>query len=910
MTNFDPKKLAEFLESNPDIGKAIAQSAPAPETPKEPEEKPYFASGDVLHVIEHGKELTYRIVRTTDGVVTARAYFASGESAGLRTVPQEELKELIKKEEEGPENSFPPIKDFVAKFGSNSGYHVNALSAWKRQWIDSGEIDAFRKAHGNVGLSDEQIEDAKKAIELYIEAIRVGAVTNIESAAKSIRISVGILTGVHDPSANDIEYWAKTKKLANGSYLDRLKEDIEKIKNPAPAAATPSVPPVGTPAPEPEKKEFVDVESAWPRFISFNQKTGWTITLNGKTEPLPTAEWEKASLNLKPIFDEYLKFMHEGNSKAHTAKRDMFRPLIDAKNRIVEALAAKDLDTASHEGEVVRALLEEAKEAWKTHAKEQEEKLRKEGEGAKKVAERKEKITADAFVAQHAEWLEQLKNKIEEFKAYGITSDEAAAFDRRMTRVLEKEASTKAYLERHHDGGKYEQDYDPSFIENFTQEIAELGAAVMYTEERIKKVSDKRPILRPIFGTEANKEQRIFLRDGRTMKVGEFAEEQKRVDMLAKHDQELETTRDEVATEELYRNAFALDPVKFLRVYTKERPAGEGRVYYTRNEKLLAHPHRKMIEQVLYENNIPLWEETGYEQEKDRMEAAEKAKGAPLSSLEQERKIYSPASGNKETDLLPKTEHEKKEYPASDRQDYEKDVDDKKPKMTEDHIKEQAANMTNRKNESAPMAKEADPEQPYEPLEKNKKFASVDAVLSSLSKGKNSWKAWVAIGLLGASAATYLAMKDLGKTPELPVSSAHAGEDIKMWTKYMPRLYMVKDPETKNFYEKEYKDAIVNLSEQDLLRKTAPSYFAGSNDPTKMSLSLQFLGDVMLNDKTGRYYGHLSDKARSQLSFLWLILQDNSMATSGQPLQAKTYKDAIMEIKQKVAKKEAEAGKK
>lgn len=117
----------------------------------------------------------------------------------------------------------------------------------------------------------------------------------------------------------------------------------------------------------PPMQEPVDVLGLWPSNISKRddkQHKGWVYDEKGKQENLPTADWDKADANIRPVFADYRTFMLDGNEKTRARKVEILKPLIDAKNNVVEALKAKDPIRARALAEELKSLLAEKKESW------------------------------------------------------------------------------------------------------------------------------------------------------------------------------------------------------------------------------------------------------------------------------------------------------------------------------------------------------------------------------------------------------------------------------------------------------------------------------------------------------------------------------------------------------------------
>lgn len=465
MTNFDPKKLEEFLNKNPGLTSAKVsrllkgvpaeptEAAPLEHAPAMSKAKPFFTSGDIVLINRPEGKQEYRIVSTENGIVTV---ISLGDASGHRskeseTFAEEELKKMVEggqgEKEERP--SYKPLSDLFSNFNSKVGYNTSAVLTWKRKWLDSGEVDTFRNNYKNIDISDEQLEDAKKAFAIYAEDLEKDETSPLGMRGDLHRTIVGnlclaarILTGVHHPVANDIENLVTNFKNHNIHMAEialRIREEIDKGKKELAALRSPQSP-VAT---EEKKMIRADARDLWPGYITYDAKRGWTF--QGKT--LPIHEWSKANDNIRPIFDEYRKFMLSGNQGEMQRKWDVFGEVIDAKNRITKALheatgRTEALDDAIHEAAELANLIEEKKKEW--------EKVKEEDKKNQESETRIAKIKED-FEKKKKVFEEQVRVK-SAVNTWDITAESAAYF-KRLVRDIKKleEAIEKMLTEKNVD---------------------------------------------------------------------------------------------------------------------------------------------------------------------------------------------------------------------------------------------------------------------------------------------------------------------------------------------------------------------------------------------------------------------------------------------------------------------------
>lgn len=216
-----------------------------PQTP----EKKRFQVGDTVRVMDAATEKIsdWKIeeIKGGDGGLFAFLINPNDPNTPERIIEVRALRRFVedaKKYEEARDEehqpsqekkkSFRPLQDWFLnrKGGMPSEKHI---ASWKRRWVDAGRIDEYRRQYGNIDISAEQIAVAKEGFDLYSRLFQTeGVPSNLKYAAISnLDIYARILTGVHDPEANDIEYFVKNNTITEGGLV-RIREDVEKYENP------------------------------------------------------------------------------------------------------------------------------------------------------------------------------------------------------------------------------------------------------------------------------------------------------------------------------------------------------------------------------------------------------------------------------------------------------------------------------------------------------------------------------------------------------------------------------------------------------------------------------------------------------------------------------------------------------
>ncbi len=217
-----PTTLTQKQQASKDTSK---NTSPSAITQKESFGNSYFTPGHIVTISTQSGNESYRIRNTKDGLVEVASI--DRREKGVEFFNEEELKKKLASNKKEGAPSHLPIKDLFTMFSQKTNYGVGGLLAWKKKWIDSGEIDLYREKNTNLSISQDQIDAAKKAIDVDIATLQNETVTGEvrRSAITNIGLSVRLLTGVHHPRANDIEHFVKSYTVApsTGNILQRPK---------------------------------------------------------------------------------------------------------------------------------------------------------------------------------------------------------------------------------------------------------------------------------------------------------------------------------------------------------------------------------------------------------------------------------------------------------------------------------------------------------------------------------------------------------------------------------------------------------------------------------------------------------------------------------------------------------------
>ncbi len=406
------------------------------------------------------------------------------------------------------------------------------------------------------------------------------------------------------------------------------------------------------------------------------------------------------------------------------------------------------------------------------------------------------------------------------------------------------------------------------------------------------KINESPSVLRPTKQAEKKQEQIIRLIGGRKINA-EWTKGE--TGAIKGSEENIQKTRAQTEVREKFEDMFTHDQKAFISLYTvASKNEASGAVDYTENESLRKHPYRDVIKNILFTHNVEV---------KDFITKENKLSDIQRKNfLSENRLVYGPSSVK---------ESEKKEDTRTDEEKLNPDLVTKSVRdlltnsmgegmTTPDKVV--LGNMATN-NES----KEIIPVLEKDPQKGLKKISAILATRiknlsnnpNNLSKGKLSWIAFaVVVGGTGAYANNVL-----NKQP-VPISASLNKNEVVVkdtWTKYFH--FGKTNPAFAEFPEDISKLSASQLK-ATLIQKYAKSYFDGTNNQRQTLLALGMFGDLVRNDTTKGTYDHLDDKDRAELSYLWDALNDVSMATSGEKLQAKTYEAAIEEVKEKVTNKE------
>lgn len=347
-----------------------------------------------------------------------------------------------------------------------------------------------------------------------------------------------------------------------------------------------------------------------------------------------------------------------------------------------------------------------------------------------------------------------------------------------------------------------------------------------------------------------------------------------------------------------FEDMFARDQQAFISLYTTANKVGDTTTY-TENEDLKKHPYRDVIRNIFFAHNISVTELV----RKENIPTNIQQKNSFISN----KLVYGPST-LKEAESKKDTRTEEEKLHSD---------------LTTNSVREMLSNsmgegmVTPDKVVASKMASNNEPKEIIPALEKDPQagLKKISAILAAriknlsnnpnnLLRGKLSWIAFaVAVGGAGALTTSYL--KNLEEKGSVPVSESlnkNEKEVKDTWTKYFhfgkTNLAFAEFPE-------DISKLSANQLKETLIQKYAKSYFDGTNNQRQNLLALGMFGDLVRDDVTKGTYDHLSEKARAELSYLWDALNDVSVATSGEKLQAKTYEAAIEEVKEKVTNREA-----
>lgn len=881
------KQKIESFEELTKRAKVEALKSRAPDAQK-PTTPASFTSGALIVVSRPQGNEQYRVLSVKDGKVTVMS--TEHREKGEETFPEEELGKLIRAENRTESNekfSYLPIKDFFAMFNKKTNYSLGGILAWKRKWLDSGEVDKFRERNGNITISPEMIDDAKQAIALYVEVLQTEGVTQelFDSAISNLALNVRVLTGIHDPNENDIEYTVKNNVL-NGASLEVVRAALEKIKQGK------------NPNGERQQKEETFREPA----------------------PLTPADiyssWDMEGLEIKSridaaikIFEEYKKFMLEVERARSTG---LFVGLVRQKKEVQAALNAGDRQFAFTLVERFRTMLGEKKEEWKRHLALEERMA--------EVPKQKENILKD-FENKQQEFTEA-RDWVKALRESRVATAETVEFFERLiqdAKIIESRLSKNV---------KSDDAFNESLLKNFSAQLARLRTEIETANNKLNIIHSSgpgTPVLRPIIVNRKNASHPIRLArrgaDGSTREsnrdsaLGAFKkdEDARLANEASKKTHDIESDRRE--TENKFEEMLHRNKEKFLELYADRRqdPATHT-IIYTKNENLRRHPYRDVIERVLFKNNIsvedPLAEELRQDAElKKKKDIRAQAQG----SLQREKLVYSPAQEKKHWPQDVRTEKEKLE-PKTITLPQNKAVHE--VPQTSGLVSQQETGTGSHADflETPPSADspESGASKPSEVAQEKegrlqKALKKVNNLFFTREKyitpqGTPTWKVYATAVALSTGAAAYYMKAPTASTPTISAAQPkdYLAEDPRFtWKKYFSEGKT--DPELADDLSRL---ASLSYSKEEFMKKHASLYFKNSGST---SAALGLMGNILRNGPergASDPYSHLPDPTRLELNRLWEALSSASMATSAEKLKASTFGEALTEVAQKIARKQ------
>lgn len=688
--NYNPDRLQEFLLEK-DLSVEMTKAVP---DAKEQVPQARFKIGEEIYLPlsfdeEHDttdnnnreyKEIARRgykkfIVEGTEhGNVTISSAFNSD-----RTVTLDEG-ELLTVKLDSQRKNLKPLGEFYGSFNIKKEFKVDELIKWKKKWVDSGEIDTFRKQHGNITISDERIEQARKMMDLYVEILQTPGIDGslVQEAENNLGLQAGILTGVHNPESNDIEHLIT---LDQASRIQLLQDVLNEAKNgttTAVVASSPIVAPAAAPGatvvPIERGAQLKRIRDAWPRNIYFIQnqkdgrgKGGWVrINDKGETETLPTGEWTSAHENIKPILDAGVKFLLEGNAGMRIRKEALYEPLIAVKSDVVDALNNKDLDAARTAAALLATMINEAEEDWIQYIEKEKDR--------RKYEEEKEVMLgtlSDADITKLEKEVEDAKTLIDE----GLRTE---FLTKSLGKVTEMFTKLKASLAPNQNAFTIHELREAK--QHFETELKRFKDTLAKERNTLEKVASTKggPILRPLRVTKDVKGNILERRDGTKVVMDDaFAEKLKNEEAVKRTAETLQKADDAYETLEKYEDMYAGNPREFIEMYTYRRVSpGPHQTLLVLNDKALNSPHKTFIQKMFADNGIPV----SVPDEIDRMkkvhaETEERKLAQVDTSAFKHTSAYTPGKDSyswnvhkaqnkqKPIPFMPKMEAEKNAYP-------------------------------------------------------------------------------------------------------------------------------------------------------------------------------------------------------------------------------------------------------
>ncbi len=674
--------------------------------------------------------------------------------------------------------------------------------------------------------------------------------------------------------------------------LERAKQEIAKIPVPPPVSVSPATAVSASPAQAPKPVEL-------PR--AFDIFSAWTFQ--------SIADQSKRK-EFKAVFDEYFAFMKEVDRAKMLAS---FISLIEEKWGVADAINNKDMKLA-------QTLLER----MKTELAEKKSDLQKmldEETKRKNIEELKERLKATRKNLKEnlkGGLLVQNEQRVEELKTWGVSDDVVKFYERELEKIKSARSKLESALDATDETVTSEQllSLNAQF-EGLLDGLAQKLTLELTKQEKLNSFGNavtRGPVLRPIVATSIGSEKKIYLKGKRELSVGQLAVELENEKRLKTHEKELEQARGWAETRKLYEEAFARDKDTFIKLYTDERadPAS-GESVYTKKKNLLENPYKKIIEDILSDAGITLFEATSAETIMDE----KRKKGSESSSLRNHREVYSPVNdpyAGKTRPNDPKTPEEKLAYPQQSQyasQEDGKAVDESKPKMILDEGSTEWQGMVKPGGPQPEMARinGSSPEE-IQPIaspesKKTKALQRVGKLMSSLNGDRKlTWEAVVAATVIGLTGAAAYVAQQPGRVfqDEAAIATPKQNADKITWRKY---FHEAKINEKFAHFADDLSTTPLKDVGEKILKKYVTSY-----DHSKINIAKGWFVKYILDDvpdesgtvDENKY--RLSDEARTEMSKLVKVLEDVSMATSGEKPKSTRLGDMIEEVAKKVSQRE------
>lgn len=430
----------------------------------------------------------------------------------------------------------------------------------------------------------------------------------------------------------------------DGAKLDEIREALVDFKKaverarteasripvppPTPAPTAPPATPAPTAAPTPESlREF----SGWPESQIYRRKAarkepaGLFSTKKGDLLDEQEA-WTHEKAAFDAIFKSYLDFI----KNLTRDERNLVRPLIELKNRLIDAIKDEDLNEVS-------ALREELEKSIAIN-KEKVSMLRSVSELTESFV--KERESARKLPGNLKQNVEQTEAKVVDALQSAKASSEEGTFTKE---DIEKLASAVEAYKKEIEYYR-ENTYKPKRVDPVLRDAKINGAWTPSTS--VSPARKLAGVLRPIIKTDKNKDQEIFTRENGKMTVGEYAaqlEQEKGEDNMVKlsaaeladwpelvkagYALNSRVNKEWFAKFQIamkYRRMLEKDEKTFLSLYvTPSENPDTHEILYTATENLRKHPEKNIIKEVLEEKGITFVEKTRTERREDERKEVE-----------------------------------------------------------------------------------------------------------------------------------------------------------------------------------------------------------------------------------------------------------------------------------------------